>query len=52
LIAALDGKLARAGGLARAALLARVDYVGGRRGHLMAFVDALPGAEAALARGR
>jgi hypothetical protein len=50
LISALDGKLARAGGLAQAALLARVDYVGGRRGHLLAFVDALPGAEAALAR--
>lgn len=50
LIAALDGKLARAGGLAQTALLAAVDYVGGRRGHLLAFVDAAPQAEAALAR--
>jgi hypothetical protein len=50
LIAALDGKLARAGGLAQAALLAGVSYAGGRRGHLLAFVDAAPGAEAALAR--
>jgi hypothetical protein len=50
LIAALDGKLARAGGLATAALLARVDWTGGRRGHLLAFVDAAPAAEAALAR--
>lgn len=50
LIAALDGKLARAGGLASAALLAAVTYAGGRRGHLLAFVDAAPGAEEALAR--
>jgi len=46
----LDAKLARAGGLAVAALLAGVRYRGGRRGHLLAFVDAAPGAEAALAR--
>lgn len=49
-IAALDAKLARAGGLARAALLAGVVYRGGRRGHVLALLDAVAGAEAALAR--
>ena len=50
LLRGLDGKLARAGGLAAAALLAAVTYKGGRRGHMLAFVDARPGAEEALAR--
>ncbi|CAN1535277.1 SseB protein N-terminal domain containing protein [Paracoccaceae bacterium] len=50
LISALDAKLARAGGLAVAALLAGVIYRGGRRGHMLAFVDVAEGAEAALAR--
>lgn len=50
LIAALDAKLARAGGLALAAVLAGVVYAGGRRGHMLAFLDAGEGAEAALAR--
>ena len=49
-IAALDAKLARAGGLAAAALLAGVVYEGGRRGHLLALLDAADGAEPALAR--
>ena len=49
-IAALDAKLARAGGLAVAALLAGVVYAGGRRGHLLALIDAATGAEGALAR--
>lgn len=49
-IAALDAKLARAGGLAVAALLAGVVYEGGRRGHLLALIDAAEGAEDALAR--
>ncbi|MCU0827524.1 MAG: SseB family protein [Tabrizicola sp.] len=49
-IAALDAKLARAGGLAVAALLAGVVYAGGRRGHLLALLDASDGAEGALAR--
>jgi hypothetical protein len=49
-IAALDAKLARAGGLAVAALLAGVTYRDGRRGHLLALIDAAPGAEGALAR--
>lgn len=50
LIAALDAKLARAGGLALAAVLAGVVYQGGRRGHMLAFLDAGAGAETALAR--
>lgn len=49
-IAALDSKLARAGGLAVAALLAGVVYRDGRRGHLLAFLDAAEGAEGPLAR--
>lgn len=50
LISALDGRLARAAGIAEAALLAEVAYRGGRRGHMLAFVGAAAGAEAALAR--
>jgi hypothetical protein len=48
-VSGLDAKLAKAGGLAEAAVLAGVTYKGGRRGHMLAFVGALPGAEAALA---
>lgn len=47
---ALDGRLAMMAGLARFACLAGVRYEGGARGHLLGFVDAAPGAEAALAR--
>lgn len=50
LIAALDAALARAGGLAGGALLAGVTYEGGRRGHMLAYLDVVPGAEAALAQ--
>lgn len=50
LVTGLDAKLAKAGGLASAALLAGVTYRGGRRGHMLAFVDAAAGAEEALAR--
>ncbi len=50
LIEALAVKLALAEGLARAAWLAGVSYQDGRRGHLLAFVGAAPGARAALAR--
>jgi hypothetical protein len=50
LIEGLDAKLARAGGLAMTALLAGVSYADGRRGHMLAFVGAVPGAEPALAR--
>jgi len=46
----LDGKLARCSGLASGALLAGVTYRGGRRGNMLAFLDAAPGADAALAR--
>ncbi len=49
-IAALDAKLARLAGLARAAHLVAVRYAGGRRGHLLAFEGARPGADAALAK--
>ncbi|SFB84297.1 hypothetical protein [Tropicimonas isoalkanivorans] len=45
----LDVKLATAGGLAQIAFLATVVYESGRSGHLLAFVDAVPGAEGALA---
>lgn len=50
LVQGLDAKLARAGGLAGAALLAGVTYQDGRRGHMLAFVDAATGAQDALAR--
>lgn len=49
-VAALDAKLARAGGLAVAALLAGVVYQDGRRGHLLALLDTVAGAEGPLAR--
>lgn len=50
LITALDAKLSLAAGLARVAYLAGVLYEDGARGHLLGFVDAVPGAEADLAR--
>ena len=50
LLEALDAKLPSAAGLARSAYLAGVTYEGSRRSHLLAFVDAVPGAEEALAR--
>ena len=50
LLTALDARLARAQGLAACALLAEVAYADGARGHLLAFVDAAPGAEGTLAR--
>ena len=50
LLSALDARLAAAEGMARMAYLVGTVYAGGRRGHLMAFVDPLPGAEPALAR--
>ncbi|MFV0360085.1 SseB family protein [Tropicimonas sp.] len=45
----LDTKLATARGLARAAYLVRAGYESGRKAHLLAFVDAVSGAERALA---
>ena len=50
LLEALDAKMPAAAGLARTAYLAGVTYEDGRRSHLLAFVDARPGAEDALAR--
>jgi hypothetical protein len=50
LLTALDARLAAAEGMARMGYLVGTTYEGGRRGHLMAFVDPLPGAEPALAR--
>jgi hypothetical protein len=50
LLTALDAKLATAAGLARGAYLAAAEIEGGGRGHLLAFIDAAEGAEAALAR--
>lgn len=49
LLNALDGKLASAGGLADTACLVGVTYTGGRKGHLLGFIGAHPGSEAALA---
>ncbi|WP_425091555.1 SseB family protein [Tropicimonas sp. S265A] len=50
LITALDTKLAMAAGLAHCAYLVGVRYADGRRGHLLAFVDPVPGAEEGLAQ--
>jgi len=49
-LTALDTRLAAAGDLADLAYLAGVSYADGRRGHLLAFIGAVPGAEPALAR--
>ena len=49
LMQALDRKLASARGLAQAAWLAGVGYDDGSKGHLLAFVDAMPAAQEALA---
>ena len=50
LLTALDGKLASATGLARTAYLVGVSYEQGGHGHLLAFIDARPGAQGALAQ--
>ncbi len=49
LLTGLDTKLATAAGLAKMVYLAGVRYQGGRQTHLLAFIDATPGAEGALA---
>ena len=49
LLQGLDEKLAIAAGRARFAYLAGVTYDGGRRAHLLAFIDPAPGAEGSLA---
>ena len=46
----LEAAMQAAAGLASAALLAGVRYAGGRRGHMLAVINAHPAAEAALAR--
>jgi hypothetical protein len=48
LLNALDRKLATAAGLAVEAYLCGVTYEGGARGHMLAFVDTIEGAEVAL----
>ena len=48
LLAALDAALATVEGQAEAAYLAQASYAGAGQGHLLAFVDPLPGAEEAL----
>ena len=48
-ITGLDRKLAMAEGLARYAYLAAATYDTGVKGHVLAFIDAMPGAERALA---
>ena len=50
LVSGIDTRLASATGLARMAYLVAVTYPGGAPGHLLAFIDTEPGAEAALAR--
>jgi hypothetical protein len=50
LLRALDARLATAEGLAAQAWLAAARYPGGTATHLLAFVDAAPGAEDTLAR--
>lgn len=50
LLTALDARLASAAGLAASAWLAGVTYESGASGHLLGVIDALPGAEPALAR--
>ncbi len=50
LLTALDGKLPLAAGVAASAYLAGAVYEGGTRAHVLAFVDAVPGAEDDLAR--
>ncbi|WP_171181543.1 SseB family protein [Ruegeria sp. HKCCD8929] len=50
LIAALDSKLATAGGLAQSAYLVGVLYDTGARSHMLGFVDAVEGARDALAK--
>ncbi len=50
LITGLDAKLSTTTGLAQIAYLVAVTYPGGRTGHLLAFIDPMPGSETALAQ--
>jgi hypothetical protein len=49
-VTGLDRKLAIAAGLANMAYLAAATYDDKSRGHVLAFIDAVPGSESALAR--
>jgi hypothetical protein len=49
-VTALDDALRRMAGLARLAYLAGAEFEGGRRGHVLALIDAQDGSEGALAR--
>ncbi|WP_137699732.1 SseB family protein [Marimonas lutisalis] len=49
-IAAVDARLARAGGLAQTAYLVGITYADGSTGHLLAVIGAVPSAQAALAK--
>lgn len=50
LLTALDARLAAAEGMAKLAYLVAVSYAGGGRGHMLAIVDPVAGAEPALTR--
>ncbi|GAA6179672.1 MULTISPECIES: SseB family protein [unclassified Shimia] len=50
LIAALDTKLSTTAGLAKMAYLVGTTYESGMRSHMLGFVEAMPGAEEALAQ--
>src|SRR6056297_2947478 len=50
LVSALDARLAAAEGMADMAYLVGVVYDNGAQGHMLGVVDAVPGAESALAR--
>jgi hypothetical protein len=50
LLTALDQKLAMAAGLARSAYLVGTTSEAGTKGHLLAFIDAVEGAQSALAK--
>ncbi|MEO0484687.1 MAG: SseB family protein [Pseudomonadota bacterium] len=50
LLTALDAKLALMGAAAQTAFLALATYEDGSKGHILAFVDAAPGAEDALSQ--
>ncbi|MDF1855686.1 SseB family protein [Pseudooceanicola sp.] len=50
LLEGLDVKLALSGGMAEIAYLVGTETDSGRRGHMLAFIDARPGAESALAK--
>lgn len=50
LLTGLDRRLASAAGLAHSAYLARAVYDSGAEGHILGLIDAVPGAEGALAQ--